>query len=412
MGCGISTSAYTGPLNDVLRAALEHPSVMARNQQVDAARTDVSAATAQYLGRGNLIAEQTHYEGERVVGVYVQGQTDPLLKDDQITRYGVAYSLPVDIFGVISATREKAKNNLEMTELLACQERLLRLHQAGNAYIKKLALQAQADALRLQRKQIEASSVRVRKEVGLGHAAGIDLQLVDSEVAKLRADEARLQGMIEETRADLMDASGLDPEVQGQSIVIPEWKQIIANDALPVRLADSKVRVLEAGDNELQRSLLPSFAVGAEYYDNRGDNSGMNTWAVMARVAIPLDTSSYLRSSAEGSRALAAADERRAAQRLAEHQVRSLKSSYDSAIADAAALAQEISYRTRVVEVDQERWRLGAQTLENLLHQRRDLLDAIYRLADAHARAVAAWSSAQVLAGTAPEIYIAELDVL
>jgi len=69
-----------------------------------------------------------------------------------------------------------------------------------------------------------------------------------------------------------------------------------------------------------------------------------------------------------------------------------------------------VSYRSEVVEVEQKKWQLGAQTLENLLRQRRDLLDAQYRLADARTRTVTAWSSAQVLAGIEPTAYIEQLD--
>lgn len=407
---GFSGNAAAGPLGDVLRAALEHPSVLARNQQADAARTDVSAATAQYLGRGNLIADRTGYDGDRIVGVYVPGQLAAPIKDDRITRYGIVYTLPVDVFGVISAARDKAKNNLAASELIARQESLLRLNQAGNAYVKKVALQMQADALRIQRQRVEASAERVRKEIELGRTAGVDMQLVESELARLRADEARLQGIIGENRADLIDASGLDPDTTGQRIVIPEWNLMTADEALPVRLADTRARALQAGASELRRSLLPSFSVGAEYYNNRGGGNDMDTSALMARMTIPLDAATTLRSSAESARAFAADNDRLATLRSAEHQISALRASYDSSRADADALEKEIVYRTEVVEVDQERWRLGSQTLENLLRQRRDLLDASYRLADARARAAAAWSSAQILAGASPETYIEHWD--
>lgn len=402
--------ASAGPLGEVLNAALDHPAVQAREQQVEGARGDLSAATAQYLGRGSLIADRTRYEDKRVVGVYVPGQTTPLLKDDGITRYGVAYVLPVDVFGVIAASREKAKNNLAISELLSRQEGLLRMHQAGGAYVRMQALQAQADALRIQRERVEVSVERVRKEVELGRSAGVDLRLAESEVERLRADEARLKGSIGETRADLIDASGLDPEITSQPILIPEWTSLNADETLTARLADAKARAAEANASEVRRTLLPAFSLAGDYFTNQGDGSDMNTWAIMGRMTIPFDLGAHLRASAEGARALAAADDRRATLRATRHQIAALQSAYDSARADASALEKEIAYRSEVVDVDQERWRLGAQTLEYLLRQRRDLLDAQYRLADARARAAAAWSSAQVLAGTPPEAYIAQWD--
>ncbi|MFN3397711.1 MAG: TolC family protein, partial [Sulfurimicrobium sp.] len=215
---GVCAQAQAGELGDVLRAALDHPAVAARKRQVEGAEGDLSAATAQYFGRGSLIADRTRYEDQRVVGIYVPGQTAPLYKDDAIIRYGVSYALPVDVFGVIAAAREKLKNNLAAAELLARQETLLRLHQAGNAYVRKQALQAQADALRVQRERVEASAERVRKEAELGRAAEIDVRLAQSEVARLSADEARLKGILGETRADLIDASGIDPEISSPHI--------------------------------------------------------------------------------------------------------------------------------------------------------------------------------------------------
>ena len=407
---GIGDPVAAGELGDVLRAALDHPAVEARKRQVEGAEGDLSAATTQYFGRGSLVADRTRYEGQRVVGIYVPGQTAPLFKDDAIIRYGVSYALPVDVFGVITASREKFKNNLAAAELLARQETLLRLHQAGNAYVRKQALQAQADALRIQRERVEASAGRVRKEAELGRAAEIDVRLAQSEVARISADEARLKGILGETRADLIDASGIDPETGSLRISVPEWNSFDADATLSARLADAKARAAEAGASELRRNLLPSFSLGADYYNNKGGGGDMDTWSMMGRVSIPLDAGAYLRSSAEGARALAAEDDRRAALRAARRQIAALQSAYDSARADAEALEKEIAYRSEVVEVDQERWRLGALTLENLLRQRRDLLDAQYRFADARARAAAAWSSAQVLAGTPPDTYIAQWD--
>ena len=402
--------AAAGELGDVLHAALDHPAVAARKRQVEGAESDLSAATTQYFGRGSLTADRTRYENQRVVGIYVPGQTAPLYEDDAIIRYGVSYALPVDVFGVIAAAREKFRNNLAAAQLLARQETLLRLHQAGSAYVRKQALQAQADALRVQRERVEASAERVRKEAELGRAAEIDVRLAQSEVARLSADEARLKGILGETRADLIDASGIDPEISSPHIPVPEWNPLDADATLSARLAEAKARAAEAGASEVRRNLLPSFSLGADYYNNRGGGGDMDTWSLTGRVSVPLDAGAYLRSSAEGARALAAEDDRRAALRAAQHQIAALRSAYDSARADAAALEKEIAYRSEVVEVDQERWRLGAQTLENLLRQRRDLLDAQYRLADARARAAAAWSSAQVLAGEEPETYIAQWD--
>ena len=73
-------------------------------------------------------------------------------------------------------------------------------------------------------------------------------------------------------------------------------------------------------------------------------------------------------------------------------------------------MEREIAYREEIAHVEQNKQRLGNQTLENLFRHERDLLDAHYRLAQARGRAVAAWSAAQVLTGLPVETYIARMD--
>lgn len=407
---GLAGMAHAGPLGDVLQATLKHPAIQARQMQSQAAGSDLSASTARYFGRGSLLADQTRFDDQHVVGYFFPGQTTPALLDNNITRFGLNYSLPVDLFGVIAAARDKAKNNLAAAEWLTQQETLLRLHQATTAYTRKQALKAQADALRVQRERVQASVARVRQEVELGRSAGVDLSLAESDLARLRADEARLQGILGDTRADLLDASGMDPEVGSDSLAAPAWQPIEAKQTLSVRIAQARADALQAASSEARRSLLPSLNVGADYFNNRGGSGNNNTWSLGLRLSLPLDASALHRNAADGARALAAQDEVRTTQQTAQRQISALQSAYTSATQDALALQAEATFRTEVVGIEEEKWRLGSQTLENLLRQRRDLLDAQYRLADARARTVAAWSSAQVLAGTQPASYIEQLD--
>jgi len=97
--------ASANPLGDVLQAALDHPAVRSRQAQLQAADQDASAATARYFGRGNLLLDQTSYEGKHVVGYFYPGQPTPAILDDNISRVGISYSLPIDLFGVIAASR-------------------------------------------------------------------------------------------------------------------------------------------------------------------------------------------------------------------------------------------------------------------------------------------------------------------
>ncbi|MDR3368911.1 TolC family protein [Rhodoferax sp.] len=403
-------SLHANPLGDVLQAALDHPAVRSRQAQLQAAEQDESAAQARYFGRGNLLLDQTRYEGQHVVGYFYPGQPTPAILDDNISRVGISYSLPIDLFGVIAASREKAQGNRKALELLARQEQLLRLNQAASALARKQALQLQVQGLQTQRERVEVSAARIRQEVDLGRTAGVDLSLAESDLARLLAEEARLQGQLGDTRADLHDASGQDPEVGTQIVATPAWQDVEPDQTLAVRIAQARLLSLQASSRETNRNLLPALSVGADVFSNHGGGSEMTTRAIALRLNVPLDIGSFKRANADAAQAVAAEEDVAASRQTARRQWQSLHSAYTSAKADALSLEKEITYRTEVVAVEEKKWELGSQTLENLLRQRRDLLDAQYRLADARWRSLNAWSQAQVLAGTDPSQYIATLN--
>lgn len=410
MALAVPMAASANTLGDVLQAALDHPAVRSRQAQLQAAELDASAATARYFGRGNLLLDQTSYEGQHVVGYFYPGQTTPAILDNRISRVGISYSLPIDLFGVIAASREKAQGNRDALELLARQEQLLRLNQAASALTRKQALQRQAQALQTQRLRVEASVARIRQEVDLGRAAGVDLGLAESDLARLQAEEARLQSQLGDARADLRDASGQDPEVGTQITPTPAWQDVEPEQTLAVRIAQARLLSLQASSRETSRNLLPALSLGADVFSNHGGGSDMTTRAIALRLTMPLEVGSFKRANADAARAVAAAEDVTVSLQTARRQWQSLHAAYNSAQADAQALEKEVRYRSEVVTVEEKKWELGAQTLENLLRQRRDLLDAQYRLADARWRSLNAWSQAQVLAGTDINQYIATLN--
>ncbi len=87
-----------------------------------------------------------------------------------------------------------------------------------------------------------------------------------------------------------------------------------------------------------------------------------------------------------------------------------LATAYRSAMADVAALRDEVGAREEVVRVQAELERVGLASLEEFLRQQRDLLDAESRLGAAEAQAVNSWAAAQVLGGTPAETFIARID--
>jgi outer membrane protein len=407
----ISFGATAGELGDLLRTTLQHPQIRAATDQTDAARSQVDASTGRYFGSAVLSTGWHRYEGERVVGVFTPGTPMVPLISDHIAQTGISYTLPVDVFGVIAANKERAQYDLRATELLGRQQTALKLHQAATAYLTLQSLIRQKEALELSRKRIDATYQRVRKEFELGKAAGVDARYAESEVARLNADQVVLDGAVSQAQADIAEATGEPgflPTIN--EIRIPDW-DVISGVPLTVQLAQARAQSAQAQADESHRALLPSFNLDTNYFRNSvpgGDHR--DTWAVGGVLSLPLGVSQYRQASAQKLAAAAAAEQSEAAARDSDRQLASLHAVYESALADANAMEKEISYREEVAHVEQSMHQLGSQTLENLFRHERDLLDARYRLAHARARAAAAWSAAQVIAGLSADTYITRMD--
>ena len=411
LGLAFSFSVSAGELGDMLHATLEHPQIRASARLSDAAQAQVDAASGRYLGSATVSSGWHRYEDKRVVGIYTPGTSMVPLVSDSMAQTGVNYSLPVDLFGVIAANKTRAQHDLRTADLLGRQQMLLKLHQAANAYISLQSLLKQQESLALSRKRVDATARRVRKEFELGRAAGVDARYANSEVARLQADEAVLNGAVAQAQADFTEAAGPTSFLpRSTEIRVPPWDGA-QETPLPVQIAQARQQSVQAQAEENRRALLPSFTLDANYFHSNvlgGDHR--DTWAVGGVLSLPLGVSQYRQAGAQRLAAEAAADQSEAVSREAGRQLVSLRAAYDAALADAAAMETEVSYREEVAHVEQNMQRLGNQTLENLFRHERDLLDARYRLAQARGRAAATWSAAQVVIGSSAETYITRMD--
>lgn len=404
-------AVQAGELGDLLQAALLHPQARAAESQAEAARAQKDAATGRYFGSAALSAGWHNYEGQRVVGVYTPGTPGAPLISDRISQAGLTYSLPVDLFGVIAANRERAQHDLDAAELLARQQTLLKLHQTASAYLTLQALLKQREALVLYRQRVAATHRRIKKEVELGKAAGVDARYAESELARLVADEAVLNGALIQAQADLEEAGSREKFLPTRAdIHVPAWEDATSDATLPARIAQARREAARAQADESRQALLPALSLDANYFRNVGSGDYRDTWAVGGVVSLPLGVSQYRQADAQRLNARAAAEQSEAATRDSTRQLANLRAAYDAAIADALAMEKEAAYREQVAAVQREMQRLGNQTLENLFQHERNLLDARFRLAQARARAGAAWSAAQVLTGLPTENYIARMD--
>lgn len=399
-----------GELADLLHAALAHPQVESARLQREAADTQVAAQDGRLYGQGSLFVGWRRYEAPHVLGYYAPG-TGPLPPvDREIGSVGLAYILPVDLTGVISAARERARHDARAAALSEAQQRLAKLHQTLAAWAILQGLNERQAALAAYRKRVEATHQRILHEVRLGKTAQVEAKNAESELARLAAEQAALAGRMQEARAAVVEATGRDVAVLGVEVPLPAWTSVDLDASLPTALAAARADAAAAQALEARRALYPKLDLVADYTEHYGAGTHQDAWSVGMVATLPLGVSPYRQADAQRVKAMAEAANRDAARRETERQLTSLKAAYDSAVADAAALEREIAYREEVVRVQHEMARLGSQTLENLFRHERDLLDARSRRAEARARAAAAWSASQVVIGLAPETYIATLD--
>lgn len=410
-GLAVCAAANAGELGELLRASLAHPAVAARAASKEAAAHQLEAARRRSLGAASLMAESARYEGERFVGVLSPAALAAMPFSRDLARYGVAYQLPVDLAGAIAAARRAAQSDLEAARLAERQAALLKLHDTTSAYVRLQALRYQVQVLKVQQARIEQTIERVQREVEIGQAALVDLRLAESEQARLHSEQTRLQAAIEETLTALEEASGQRRLPSEALSAAPAWPEGGIDSALPLGLAQARAEAEAARAEEMRRQLWPAFSLGADYFHFDSGALPSDTWTLTARVSLPIDPAAWTRADAARAQARAAREEQEAARRDVARQWAALRSAYDTARADAEALRQEIAAREEVVRVQSELLRVGMASVEEFLRQQRDLREAEARGVEARARALIAWSAAQVLLGTPIERYIEILDL-
>jgi outer membrane protein TolC len=400
-----------GELAELLRDSLEHPSVNAAQLAGDARQRELDAETGRYFGSGALFADASTYDDERFMGVLTPAAfADPPFAQD-INRYGAVFSVPLDLAGAIRASRSAAQHDLAAARLAERQTTLLKLADTTAAYVRLQTLMRQQRVLAVQRERVMQTVERVRLEVETQQSSVADLRLAEAEQSRLRSDEIRLAGAIEFAQAALEESSGRPGVVPaGAMIAIPVWGAPDPADTLPAALAREQEGTAKEHARATERELWPALSLATDYTQFEGGGLSTDAWGVMLRVNVPIDPSGWRRVSAARAEAKAASQVAISAQRESRRAWTSLATAYRSAMADVAALRDEVGAREEVVRVQAELERVGLASLEEFLRQQRDLLDAESRLGAAEAQAVDSWAAAQVLAGVPAEQFIEHVD--
>jgi outer membrane protein TolC len=293
--------------------------------------------------------------------------------------------------------------------LVVRQKTLLKLHQVTTAVVGLRTLESQREAIAAARRRMASTRQRVGKEVELGRAPGITSKYVESELARLGADEASLAGQVAQAQAELAEVTGREQFVpQERDVRVPPWQ--VASGTLPQRLAEAELRGAQVQFEEAQRELRPSLALGTGVGRGIAHGDHRDTWQVGVTLSMPFSASRAKEADSLALKAQAADVRREAVAREVQRQLAVLRAEYDAANSEAIGLEAEVDYREQVNLVEHEMHKLGNQTLENAFQHERDLLDARYRLSRARARAVTAWSLAQTIAGESSESYISQAD--
>jgi outer membrane protein TolC len=404
--------ARAGELGDLLRAALENPSVASSRFQSEAADAQVAAARGRYFGQGALSYGRHHYDGPRVVGYYAPGTTPPPLLASTVDVAGFSYALPLDIFGQVSAAVDKAGGEAEAARLGLRRQQLTKLHQTLGAYYSLYALERRREAMDVYRNWVEAVVKRLDAEVKLGRSAPVQVRYAQSQLARLQSDETQLAGDIAATQSSLAEATGRSDFLpRAATVPMPAWQSVVADETLDAKVAAAREASAQAAAREARANLMPQVALDAGYSHNATPGGEhRETWAYGATLTLPLGVAALRQADAARANAMAARDATRSALLVAESTQRSLRAQYDAGLSEIAALKKEVIYREEVVKVELEMHQLGSQTLENIFRHEDDLLEAHTRLALARARAAAAWSGMQMLAGVEPDAYVATLE--
>lgn len=405
-----TADASAGELADRLRATLAHPGIAAAGARIESARMRLDAAGQDSFGKGQMFMDRVRYEDQRFVGVLTPTALASPPFAREVSRYGLAYELPVDLRGALAASRRAARGELSLAQLGERQTILLRLHEVTSAWAGIQSLRQQKQALAVQRGRLQQTLKRLEQQVASEQAAIPELRLAEAELARQDADEERLDSQMEMLLAELEQASGSGEPTGASTIPLPAWPGEAVLPSLPEASAAAQVELTSARAEQTERALWPALAAVADYARFDGSDAVPETWSFGVRLSIPLDPGGWQRSRGAAVEIEAALHEREAAARSAKRDGASLRAAWRTAQADARALLREIAAREETLRAAEELQRVGLGALEDSLRQQRDLLEAQFRLVDAQARALQAWSAMQVLSGITAEQYLAALE--
>jgi len=409
------------PLDEAVRSAVgHHPSVGASRASADRSRAAIAEATAPYYPRLTVGTSATRYEEPTIVTPIHGFEPDATPPFDD-TVFTLRSTLSYTLFdgGIRSADVRSARARADASEVSLTGAEQEIVARTASAYLSVLGERDVLDAHDRRLSALEAEHDRVRRLLGVGRAARLDLLRVEAAIAAARAERERsLQGL-ELAERELARTSGLPLDrCRAPNLVTvarPESTALDREAALEqARTSNPELRrsrreraAAEAGVDAARGARWPTVEVVGDWYDRGGASTDFTAeWEAGLRITHSLFTGGEI-----GGRI----DRFHAALRYADESVRlielAVSRDVDRAIAaiaesdvGAASLAAAVARYAEVVRVERLRLETGTGTQTDYLDAEADLLVTRARLAEAeHASISARVELARVTGSLGPD---------
>jgi len=393
------------------------PQLLAASSKADASSAGIRVAKSQYWGHGELFGQTTHYNNDRMVNPisYPPVLTRSLF-DQNTYGVGVAYSLPVDIDGRITAGVNTQEHLSQAASASVKQTRLSLFGQTVVLYRGLQRLEGLRQAHMAHLKALQGHQRITAVSVRAGRAAAVEMLRIEAEsksveglLAGLTGDEARLRAIL---GALLNRGKFNDPVEKLGDAPLADTANEQHEDALKNRpdLAVAE-RLTQAEDEKLKgakREWLPSLSLRAETMRNQGFTAnGENIWSLSGQLTWQFW---------DGGRRFANSDRAQANRELARQQYQNTlnqaQAELQAARADWKAASLQFQATTAGLEAAGETERIQSDRFASGRISAVDLIDAEAALARAradHTSSLANWWLAddqlKLAQGRAPTAY-------
>ena len=362
---------------------------LASNAELAAARLDIERARAR-LRQSKLRSNPT---------VEFEQTTGELTGSEGERETSIGFSLPLEINGERQKRIDLARAELEAAEAEVADRERRFVAEVRAAYAEALAAIRELEITEgLNNLDVQTARI-VEARVTEGESAPIELNLLQSEIDRLKSRRAIVEGRLQATIIKLKSLAGISPDGMlrlREELIAPalykppaslEASLDIALKMRPdLRLARLTEKVAEAGLEMARAQARPDVTAFTKYSTNRSafDNTPIGVLrdkdrvlSVGLSVSIPLFNRNQ-GAKAEAATAITQAQRRREfVEQIVRAEVASAYARYEAAQSALAIFEQGVLARsTQNIQAMRGAYELGAFRMTELLAEQRRLLDS------------------------------------